>query len=158
VIIGYHQFMPYIDTSNWYNKYLDIPHKHLGDDITGLDCFNLCRLIFKQEKGIDFAKPSIHYCNIVDEDWYNKTTVSAFEQQAKIFTASNYFKKVSIPKAFDIVLLSIGSTNITNHCALYVGNNKIIHTMIDRPSWVSPYGGFYKQYTTGIYRWNNLKH
>lgn len=142
--------------SNWYNKYLDIPFKHLGEDRQGIDCFNLCRLVLKEEKGIDLVKPSSYYCNIVDEDWYNKVTVSPFEEYAKVFTTSNYFKKVTIPKPFDVVLLSIGSTNITNHCAVYAGNDKILHTMIDRSSWLSPYRGFYKQYTTGIYRWNDL--
>ena len=35
----------------WYNSYTGFPYyKHLGDDIeTGIDCFNLCRLVFRNE-------------------------------------------------------------------------------------------------------------
>lgn len=141
--------------SNWYNKYIGIPYKHLGNSYDGIDCYNLCRLVLKQEKNIELAGSSIDYCNIVDDDWYNKLSVSVFEQQAKLNIVQGNFKKVTQPTAFDIILMSIGSTNITNHCALYIGNNKILHTMIDRPSYTITYGGFYKQYTTGIYRWKN---
>ena len=27
--------------------------------------------------------------------------------------------------------MSLGATNVTNHCALYLGKNKILQTMID---------------------------
>lgn len=143
--------------SNWLDKYTGIPFKHLGDDRQGIDCHNLCRLVLREECGLDLPKSSIHFCNIVDDHWYNKTTISPFEAHIKKQVAEGVCKKVNIPSKFDIVLMSLGSTNITNHCAIYVGNNKILHTMINRSSWVSSYGSYYKQYTTGIYRWINLK-
>ena len=38
----------------WYNSYTGFPYKHLGDDKeTGIDCFNLCRLVFRNELNID---------------------------------------------------------------------------------------------------------
>ena len=37
----------------WYNSYTGFPYKHLGDDIkTGIDCFNLCRLVYKEKLNI----------------------------------------------------------------------------------------------------------
>ena len=34
----------------WYNSYTGFPYKHLGDDTkTGIDCFNLCRLVYKEK-------------------------------------------------------------------------------------------------------------
>ena len=52
--------------------------------------------------------------------------------------------------------MSIGSTNVTNHCAMLVDRTKILQTMIKHTSWVAPYGNYYKQYTTGVYRWTGL--
>ncbi len=49
--------------------------------------------------------------------------------------------------------MSIGSTNVTNHCALYIGENKMLQTMINHKSWIAPYGRWYKNYTVGIYKW-----
>ena len=67
------------------------------------------------------------------------------------------FKKVDdAPKVFDVIVMSIGSTLISNHCALYVDTNRILHAMVDHTSWVSPYGSYYQQYTTGVYRWTGL--
>ena len=144
-----------IDTTVWYNKYTNLPFLHLGDDpLVGLDCFNLCRYIYKQELSIDVPLSTSDFCNIVDEDWYVKTSEQLFENGAKLTTSTFSWAKVVTPKIYDIILLSIGATNITNHCAMYVGTNKILHTMSGRTSWVAPYGGYYKQYTTGIYRWN----
>jgi len=136
----------------WYNKYLNLPHKHLGNDPeTGIDCVNLCILILKNERGLDIPFHSFNFCDIVDNTWYLKTTEQLIENAIR---ADSRWQTVSAPRAFDVVTMSIGSTNVTNHCALFVEPNKCLHIMIDRPSWVSPFKGYYKQYTTGIYRWN----
>ena len=38
----------------WYNKYKDFPYLHLGNNAeTGIDCFNLCKLVYLNELGID---------------------------------------------------------------------------------------------------------
>ena len=138
----------------WYNKYVDYPYQHLGDDPeTGIDCWNLCMYVYKDHLDIDIKQRSWDFCNIVDEDWYNKTTDRFYEEGFKKF--SHIFKRVSDePKLYDIVLMSIGATNVSNHCAIIVDRNRILQTMLEHVSWVAPYGNYYKQYTTGIYRWN----
>jgi|TARA_R110001592_G_scaffold54396_7_gene166459 cell wall-associated NlpC family hydrolase len=138
----------------WYNKYVDYPYQHLGDDPeTGIDCWNLCMYIYKDHLDIDFKPRSWDFCNIVDEDWYNKTTDRFYEEGFKKF--SDAWTKVSgEPQLYDIVLMSIGATNVSNHCAIIVDRNRILQTMLEHVSWVAPYGNYYKQYTTGIYRWN----
>lgn len=137
--------------TNWYDKYINLPYKHLGNDpITGIDCFNLCRYVYLYEKHIDIPYISYEHCNIVDDDWYNKTTQSFFEQA--IYNDQRW-QKVTDIQPFDFLLMSIGSTNVANHCSIYLGNNKILQTMIGRKSWIAPYGRYYQQYTLGIYRW-----
>ena len=132
----------------WYNKYKDFPYLHLGNNAeTGIDCFNLCKLVYLNELEIDFPYTTSDFCKIVDEDWYSKTQERFFEINANEKTG---WRKVKEPQLYDIITMSLGSTNITNHCALYVDRNKILQTMIDHKSWIAPYGNYYKQYTTGV--------
>lgn len=139
---------------NWYDKYIDIPFKHLGSDPDeGLDCFNLCKYIIESETGVTIPYYSFDFCNIVDEHWYNKTTESFFDNGIAKKEVNWNWEKVQIPQPLDVILLSIGSTNIVNHSALYVGKDKMIQTTIGNKSWLSPYGRYYKQYTVGVYRW-----
>jgi cell wall-associated NlpC family hydrolase len=138
----------------WYDSYTGFPYRHLGDDInTGIDCFNLCALVYKNELNIDIPYRTSNFCNIVDEDWYSKTHERWMEKAA----SDKYgWQKVIEPKVYDVILMSLGSTHVTNHCALYVDTNRILQTMIKHKSWIAPYGRYYKQYTIGIYRWKDL--
>tara|TARA_R100001377_G_scaffold81069_1_gene60373 strand:+ start:193 stop:618 length:426 start_codon:yes stop_codon:yes gene_type:complete len=138
----------------WYNKYKDFPYLHLGNDAeTGIDCFNLCKLVYLNELEIDIPYTTDYFCKIVDEDWYSKTQERLFEQAA---TDEYGWIKVKEPQPYDIITMSLGSTNVTNHCALYVDRSKILQTMIKHKSWIAPYGNYYKQYTTGVYRWKDF--
>ena len=138
----------------WYNKYKDFPYLHLGNNAeTGIDCFNLCKLVYLNELEIDFPYTTSDFCKIVDEDWYSKTQERFFEINANEKTG---WRKVKEPQLYDIITMSLGATNVTNHCALYVDRSRILQTMIDHTSWVAPYGNYYKQYTTGVYRWKDL--
>ena len=144
--------------TNWYDKYLNLPYKHLGQDPeTGIDCVNLCALILKQQCSIPVGRTTSDFCNIVDEDWYSKVSESLFDKGLHLNSPDFSWKQVTSVETYDIVIMSIGSTNVANHCAMYVGENKLLQIMLDRPSWISPYGRYYKQYTLGIYRWNGSK-
>jgi len=139
----------------WYNKYKDFPYLHLGNNAeTGIDCFNLCKLVYLEELNINIPYTTDYFCKIIDEDWYSKTQEKLFERAA---TDEYGWIKVKDPKPFDVITMSLGSTNVTNHCALYVDRGKILQTMIKHKSWIAPYGNYYKQYTTGIYRWKDLQ-
>ena len=138
----------------WYNKYKDFPYLHLGNNAEkGIDCFNLCKLVYLNELKIDIPYTTDYFCKIVDEDWYSKTQERLFEQAA---TDAYGWIKVKEPQPYDIITMSLGSTNVTNHCALYVDRSKILQTMIKHKSWIAPYGNYYKQYTTGVYRWKDF--
>jgi cell wall-associated NlpC family hydrolase len=63
----------------WYNNYEGFPYKHLGNDPdTGIDCFNIIKLIYKQERNIDLPYDTISFCNIIDENWYDKINEDLF--------------------------------------------------------------------------------
>ena len=139
--------------NQWYDYYINFPFLHLGQDPkTGIDCFNLCKLAFKNELSIEIPYSTHDFCNIVDEDWYNKTHSQWFLEGSK----NGDWVEVQDLKPFDIILMSIGSTNVVNHCALYLGDNKILQTMENRPSGVYNYHRYYQQYTVKKVRWKTL--
>jgi cell wall-associated NlpC family hydrolase len=157
MITGYLLYIRYLGMNKWYNEYIGFPYKHLGNSpVTGIDCFNLCRYIYKHQLNITVPLSTHDFCNIVDADWYNKTTEPLFEIAAAIKRTDFAWKKVTTPRLYDIITMSIGDTNVTNHCAVYVDNDRVLQTAANKKSWVGLYGNYYQQYTTGIYRWAPL--
>lgn len=137
-----------------YQKYVGFPYVHLGDNpITGIDCFNLTRLVYREELGITVSLKTSDFCVNDSEQWYSETTIPLFNR-ANAERAG--FRLVSTAKEYDIIVMSLGTTNVANHCALYLGKDKILQTMIGHSSWIAPYGRYYKQYTIGIYRWHQF--
>jgi cell wall-associated NlpC family hydrolase len=138
----------------WYDKYVGFKFKHLGNSIVdGIDCFNLCKYVYKQELDIDIPYVTSDFCNIVDDNWYEKTHEQFILNQA---TEEQGWIKVNQPAKYDLLIMSLGSTHVANHCSLYVDKDKMLQTMAKHRSWVAPYGKYYKQYTVGVYRWKTL--
>ena len=136
-------------------KYLNIPFKHLGVSLTtGIDCFNLIREFYSNELSILIPYTTRTWCNIIDENWYYKT----HQELVKNVTKEEYgWKPIDSVEPYCLITMCIGTSTITNHCAMYVGNNKMLQTLQNTQSHLAEYGRFYKQYTTGIYRWIGIK-
>jgi len=131
------------------------PYKHLGDDVkTGIDCFNLWRYTVHKYTNKLYQFPTSTFCDETNENWYNKISEDLMQKKA---TSKTDFIPIKELQVFDIVLFSIGATNVTNHCATYLGNDRLLQIMIGKPSWIAPYGRWYKQYTEGTYRWIDLQ-
>jgi cell wall-associated NlpC family hydrolase len=135
-----------IDT---FKKYENLPWAALGEDPkTGIDCFNLYHHILKEQTGVDLGYQTLDLMNVLDPYWYLKVEGRPFEESIlndpynwEVLEESDELKQ------FDILILSIGSTNCANHCAMYLGSNRIIHIIYNDFSRISPYGKWYKQYT-----------
>jgi cell wall-associated NlpC family hydrolase len=140
--------------TNW-EKYIGIPYKHLGiDPKKGLDCLNLIKYIYKEELNIELPYTTRNFCDILDENWYSRTHERYFDD-SKIF--ANGWEKTNTLEPFDAITMVMGTSSITNHCALYIGNNRIIHTIQNHKSHIAVYGSYYKQYTMGVYKWVGMK-
>lgn len=139
----------------WYDKYTNIPFKHLGNDLAeGIDCFNLIVEIARRELNIELPMRSSDFCS-ADTNWYNhfENPFEAFKKYPQIITKID---KESTLKVYDIILLSIGACNVINHSALYVDRNKILNIVENSKSRISTYGNYYKNYTIEVWRWNKF--
>ena len=138
----------------WYDKYVNIPYKLFGTDPkTGMDCFNLLRYVFSEELNIIIPYTSSDFLKIVDDRWFEKTHQQYFLQGAK----NGDWEDVDKLKNYDFILMSLGSTNVVNHCAMYLGDNKILQMIENRPSGIYEYHKYFKQYTVKKKRWKNLQ-
>lgn len=138
--------------NNWLPNYIGLPYKHLGITRDGIDCFNLCHLVYKEQLDVIIPYTTQDTTCSLDVDWYNQ-----LETQTILIDRASAkwgWKIVEKPEIFDIVVMSIGATNTPNHCGMYLGYNKLLQTMEGHSSWVSTYGTPLKQYTVRIVRWN----
>ena len=140
------------DIDSWLPNYLELPYKHLGNDRAGIDCFNLCVLIYKEILRVDIPYNTQDSGCDVSIDWYNSNlTANILIDRA---TPKWGWNTVTEPRSFDVILMSIGATSAPNHCGLFL-DNKLLQIMEGRPSWVSAYKRYHKQYTVKIGRWIN---
>lgn len=140
------------DIDHWLPNYIGLPYKHLGNDREGIDCFNLITLIYREVLNEDIPYNTQDSGCDISLDWYSKAeTANILYDRAKPTWG---WQIVERAQPFDVLLLSIGSTNAPNHCALMLNNNKILQVSDGHPSWVTKYGRHYQQYTIKIGRWN----
>jgi len=105
-----------------FNKYIGIPYKSGGRDICGADCYGLCKIIYKDLKGIDLPD----YTDLM----YNKET---WKEDNHILSNINNFKKdsgfftVDSPySVFDCLIFADGL--FADHIGILIDDNKFIHT------------------------------
>jgi cell wall-associated NlpC family hydrolase len=138
----------------WAEKYTNIPYKLFGNSPQqGMDCFNLVVYIFQDKLKIDIPYKSSDFLKIVDEAWFEKTHEEHFLNGSQ----NGDWIEVNELQPFDLIVMCLGSTNVCNHVAMYIGDNKIIQMMQNRPSGIYKYHRYYKQYTVKKVRWKNLK-
>lgn len=138
----------------WYNKYIDIPYKLFGTDVeTGMDCFTLLCYVFEKELDIKIPYTSSDFLKMVDDQWFTKTHTQHFLNGSN----NGDWLEVDKLKQYDLILMCLGATNVVNHVAMYVGNNKILQMIENRDSAIYDYHRYFKQYTVKKVRWKNLK-
>jgi cell wall-associated NlpC family hydrolase len=97
-------------------KYLGIPFKHRGRDLSGLDCYGLIINIFK-DAGIKLFDIEEEY----SEEWAWKGRNLFLEN------AYREWQQVEQPKFLDIVGF-VNSKGVVNHAGVMLTATKFIHT------------------------------
>ncbi len=122
-------------------KYLGVPYLHKGRDLTGLDCWGLIILIYK-DLGID----------IFDLDNYEKN----WHLKGDNHFIENYYDAwiKHLAPIFKDILLFNSSKNITNHAGLYLSNGKFLHGC-KAGVVVGRLNGKWEERLQGIYRYKN---
>lgn len=140
-------------------KHDKLIHGHLVyDHLVGLpfehgkqDCYETLRNVFKDNLGVQlrpYARP---------DDWW----LTEMDLYMENFEKEGFFQVEMVNlddiRILDVFLIGIPDSRspektVTNHCAIYVGNGKILHHRLGKLSQVIPYRGTYKNFTTAIIR------
>jgi proteasome lid subunit RPN8/RPN11 len=111
-----------------------------------LDCYALIRDWYDAERKItlpDFDR---------DELWWEKGGDLYMQNFAKAG-----FERTDLPlERGDVILMQIGS-KVANHAAIYLGNDLILHHLINRLSSREIYGGYYLKCSRLVLRFKGLE-
>lgn len=108
-----------------------------------LDCYAIIRDYYDQELNIklpDFER---------DDLWWEKGQDIYTENFVKAGFSPIELRDIRMG---DVILMRVGA-KVTNHGAIYVGENKILHHLYNRLSCYEVYGGYWQKNTTHILRY-----
>lgn len=123
-------------------KYLGVPYKHGGRDSSGLDCYGMVVLVYKD---LGISLPDYEY----QKGW---------EEEGKDYFVTEYhkgFKKVMEPKLWDVVLFrNSRNSDVVNHVGIYVGEDQVLHCLeektilvgkLSHPYWRKRVYGYFRR-------------
>jgi len=99
----------------WSNKYLNIPFKAGGRDLTGLDCWGLTRLIYKEEFNIELPSFAGEY-DVDDPKLLHEIIAQHKEGWEKLLS----------PEPGCVVLFRMFGTE--SHIGVVVNDTQFLHT------------------------------
>lgn len=108
-----------------------------------LDCYSLVRDYYAEELGIqlpDFDRAA---------EWWHKgfnLYIENFEKAGFVEVKDGSLKK------HDVILMQVPRSPVTNHAAVFLGNDKILHHIYKRLSSREIYSGMWAKCTTKIVR------
>lgn len=117
----------------WWNAYLRIPFRDRGRDATGVDCWGLVRLIYKQELGINLPSYSECYGSTENKDEI-APAVTAHKQD---------WLAVPTPRPMDVILMRM--QGVPMHVGVVTKPGYMIHA-------TKGIGVCHERYDTGKWR------
>lgn len=124
-------------------KYLGVPYKNMGRDLSGLDCWGLIVCIYK-DYGIE-----VFDLENYEQEW---------QRRGGNIILGNYYenwKRVVQHQCGDVVLINYPKDNIVGHAGVSLGGGMFIHATRNGVL-VSPVKGW-KNRIYGFFRWENVK-
>lgn len=123
-----------------YNKYIGLPYKDNGRDVSGLDCWGLVRLFYKQELGIDLPSYADLYTS--GSDPLIPEAINTYKDSWELLDSGS---------PGDVCLFNI--LGEPAHVGIYIGDNKFLHVRegmdsviesLTSTQWSKRFSGFYK--------------
>lgn len=100
------------------SRYIGIPWKFNGSDVSGADCIGLVRLFYKDHSW----KEDFQDGKTVEKDWYTKDPSRMMRYLAKNFNKTENINELEYG---DLIILRIREES---HIGIYLGYGKILHT------------------------------
>lgn len=124
------------------------PFKYAGRPyIDGIqDCFSLAQRFYQDTCGLEvrsYARP---------QHWH---LVGRFDFFSQLFPREGFYdtgNSCHRVRVGDALLMAIGRTEVNNHVAIYVGQNKILHHLRDSISRVDPYNDRWRYRVRAVLR------
>ena len=108
------------------SPYLNIPFRHNGSNLTGVDCLGIVRLFNKHEFNFDI--PGCDY----DEDW-NKLGYNLIEEGYQAIC-----EKIPTPVRYGIVGFRMPGYFVEHHLGIILYDfDQFLHSPLNKPSCVS---------------------
>lgn len=108
-----------------------------------LDCYSIVKDWYKQELDVNLPEP------VRQDDWWLKGE-NLYEDN---YALAGFVEVTDSIEKGDVILMQMGSSKVSNHAAVYLGDDLILHHMHNRLSSRDVYGGMYKKYTTKVLRY-----
>jgi len=123
-------------------KYRNIPYKHRGRSLRGLDCLGLL-IKFYQEFGIDLSNYDMQY----EKDWYKK------DPEIYIRGLQNLGRRVSFKELdrLDLIYFTLYKDVVT-HAGIMINQHEFIHILQNRNVEISSFNRFWKKKFSGAIR------
>ncbi|MHA2220225.1 MAG: C40 family peptidase [Candidatus Hodarchaeales archaeon] len=111
-----------------YRKYIGIPFKSGGRDFSGVDCYGVVVLVYREEKNIYLWDTSNYNMNSYAKD---NTMLSNYHENWTVLDVEDL-------QELDILFFAVDTDlpNIPTHIALYIGENKMLHCMSWAPTYI----------------------
>lgn len=129
----------------WTNKYIGIPYKDAGDDETGLDCWGLVRLVYKNEFDIDLPD-------------FKEIRSSALDiRPEQIEQEKENWIQTTVPEPGSIVLVRVKGLPI--HTGVMIDNTRFLNILPGANCVIADTTNFkWRDRIIGFYNYNPSSH
>lgn len=131
----------------WVTKYIGLPYANVGrDGSTGVDCWGLVRLAYKNEKGMDLPLHDKDYIHGYNSEQTSKVIISEEADNWHVVTS---------PQEFDVVVFNLAGK--PSHIGLIVDATTFIHNLEGRNVSIGKLDSFvWKKRIDNFYRHNGV--
>ncbi|MEL6170578.1 MAG: NlpC/P60 family protein [Pseudomonadota bacterium] len=112
----------------WEQDYVGLRFLSGGRDRSGLDCWGLCRLVYRDQLGIDLPT-------------YGEISANELRKVARQMRSGqdqDPWRAVGDPQAFDIAVMTGGQGRVTTHVGVMIDQKRLLHIERHADACVEP--------------------